>query len=332
MNVIHWIHGLQGGAGFIACSICEKFSAPLIYFDEDGPANWGTSKRSASLTGNLKNLIKLENWEDFKNYVNNWKPDIIVYHIWREEDNSPKIASQECKQVAYVHTSMLPNLNGYDFYILVSKSQFSTIPINQSSNIRVIENGVRVEQFADCIPSNTQLNLLRFSSLDKQKISPWYKEIFEEYQSSDISFTFIGGGNGVETLKSYARQTGNPNVYLLGDSTFEEIIEQINQASAILYLNDTHIENHSISILEAMVAGLPIICENRGGLAEQVDHTKNGFLCNNVEDVFNAIEAIKEQGGWNILSSNSRKKGESYKIEKTFDQFFQFMIDIKNLN
>jgi glycosyltransferase involved in cell wall biosynthesis len=47
-------------------------------------------------------------------------------------------------------------------------------------------------------------------------------------------------------------------------------------------------------VAEAMASGLPVVCENRGGYAELIDHGRNGFLFHTDQEAFEILLRLKE--------------------------------------
>ena len=66
------------------------------------------------------------------------------------------------------------------------------------------------------------------------------------------------------------------NIVWMGSVTQEELAEQYSKTHAFVLTSS--IENHSSSLKEAMLVGVPSVASNVGGVSEYVEHGKNGFL------------------------------------------------------
>jgi glycosyltransferase involved in cell wall biosynthesis len=47
-------------------------------------------------------------------------------------------------------------------------------------------------------------------------------------------------------------------------------------------------------VTEAMACGLPVVCHNRGGYAEIIEHGRNGFLFDTQEEALEILLRLKE--------------------------------------
>jgi glycosyltransferase involved in cell wall biosynthesis len=105
------------------------------------------------------------------------------------------------------------------------------------------------------------------------------------------------GWNNLLNLINYTKNKKNfPEtvILILGDSIKDKIygnitLKSINWVSSEkelvnyyrasdLYLHLANAENFSLSILEAMHCGIPVVASNVGGIPEQIIHAKTGFI------------------------------------------------------
>ena len=54
------------------------------------------------------------------------------------------------------------------------------------------------------------------------------------------------------------------------------------------------IEGFGRAVAEAMSSGLPVVCENRGGYTELINHGQNGFLFNSTNEAIKIITMLKD--------------------------------------
>ncbi|MCX6150718.1 MAG: radical SAM protein [Ignavibacteriales bacterium] len=85
-------------------------------------------------------------------------------------------------------------------------------------------------------------------------------------------------------------------------------------------------------IIEALACGLPVVGFNIGGVKDEIEHKKNGYLAQakNVEDLAEGIRWVLFEGNQNELKINSRAKAEKeYSMEKQalrYNELYQNII------
>jgi glycosyltransferase involved in cell wall biosynthesis len=85
------------------------------------------------------------------------------------------------------------------------------------------------------------------------------------------------------------------------------------------------VENHSSSIKEAMLLGLPVLTTDVGGIKEYFSNNKNGyfFKTNDEKDLSEKIIYLFDHRDKLIEFSNESKK---YKVNN--EEIFKYLIDI----
>jgi glycosyltransferase involved in cell wall biosynthesis len=91
----------------------------------------------------------------------------------------------------------------------------------------------------------------------------------------DAEFRFAGGGSRLEDLRRYAARRGvAARVHFLGH---RDDVPALLADSDVFALTSRS-EAFPNSVIEAMAAGLPLVVTNVGGVAELIDHRRNGVL------------------------------------------------------
>ena len=89
----------------------------------------------------------------------------------------------------------------------------------------------------------------------------------------------LGGMESVELLPMGAQEA---HLFLQGlDCFFYRTSEQ-------------YLEAWGRVVTEAMASGLPVVCHNRGGYAEIIEHGRNGFLFETQQEALQILLALKE--------------------------------------
>jgi glycosyltransferase involved in cell wall biosynthesis len=92
------------------------------------------------------------------------------------------------------------------------------------------------------------------------------------------SHLFIAGtGDEEEHLRQYATEYGLDNVSFLGHLPAEKLFPLVREAQFSVVPSEWY-ENYSMSVLESLASGTPVIGANIGGIPEQVKDGRNGLL------------------------------------------------------
>ncbi|MCC6251045.1 MAG: glycosyltransferase [Bacteroidia bacterium] len=74
------------------------------------------------------------------------------------------------------------------------------------------------------------------------------------------------------------KQHQNLCIHWVGDLSVPEVYEYYNNHSFDLFVSTSSSEGIPVSMMECMSFGIPVVSTNVGGVAEIVEHQKNGFL------------------------------------------------------
>lgn len=92
-----------------------------------------------------------------------------------------------------------------------------------------------------------------------------------------FSFTFIGGGRLLESVRETIRVSGwEVSVSALGWLPPEQIDKELSAAH--VFVLPSYAEGFPMSLIEAMTKGMPAICTDVGGISDSLHDDVNGFL------------------------------------------------------
>jgi len=176
--------------------------------------------------------------------------------------------------------------------------------------IRVIYNGVNENHFIPDSQKNfdrTAVRVLFSGNLTIRKGAHWLP-LIAKYLNKNATIYYTQG------LRSRKGLPHLPNLQSVGPVPFEDMPNKYQQMDILLM--PTVREGLSLSVLEAMACGLPVVASDCSSLPEQIDDGKGGFLCP-VGDAAAFAEKI------NLLaeSPNLRREMGEYnrtKVEKMF--------------
>lgn len=132
-------------------------------------------------------------------------------------------------------------------------------------------------------------------------------------ESDDITFIVIGDGPERQAVeKEFVIHLGDRAVFL-GNKTHEEIVDYYSAADFSIL--PSLMEATSISGLEAMAAGLPLIGTDVGGIPELIRDGVNGYLCRPADPLDLADKINK------LLADDFQEFGKNSRImvEEQFD-------------
>ncbi len=100
--------------------------------------------------------------------------------------------------------------------------------------------------------------------------------VLEDFESRSLKFVIIGDGELRDELERYSQQLGiADNVIFAGER--DDVFPML-QAMDVFVLTSLY-EGLSNAIMEAMLAGLPVVATDVGGNSELIADGENGFLC-----------------------------------------------------
>jgi glycosyltransferase involved in cell wall biosynthesis len=121
----------------------------------------------------------------------------------------------------------------------------------------------------------------------------------------------------VKELKSQAKALGVADYLTIQDKQSKQSINQTAQDFDI-FLNTSNLDNHPVTIIEAMAMGFPIVSTNAGGMPYLIEDGKEGLLVDkgDVKAMANQIKRLlNEPEHAHYLSRNARQKAMSYDWE-----------------
>ena len=82
-------------------------------------------------------------------------------------------------------------------------------------------------------------------------------------------------------------------IQYVGTADFTKKVELFKNAKAFVFPIFKREEPFGLVVVESMACGTPVIAPPTGSMPELIEHGKNGFLSENIEDAINAVKKIK---------------------------------------
>jgi glycosyltransferase involved in cell wall biosynthesis len=128
---------------------------------------------------------------------------------------------------------------------------------------------------------------------DPRKGLPWLLQAFGEVRKKHDALLVVVGSGDQTNPKRIA-----DSLNILDDIIFTGFIDDILLKKIFkisnLYVCPSQLEGFGLTLLEAFVAGIPVIASNVGALPEIIKYYKNGYLVNygNIEELVKKINEI----------------------------------------
>lgn len=237
------------------------------------------------------------------------------------------VPRSRCKSAVLSHTfSVNPSnclVGRPDICICVSDHMKKTFQkFNPKTNFTFIHNAVDsswikrktgsdVEVREGVVGRSNALNLIKYS----KKFTDWFcKSNF----GKKLHMEYLGGGALVQEARSYAHAVEEFNSIDFKGNIEEERTRFSIMASWEIFLYDINLpEGTSMSILESLALGVPVICSNKPGNNEIIVDGKNGFLFRDLNHALEIVKDLYSSGSIvNLRSSCIKLAEENYNFNK----------------
>ncbi|MBC8953944.1 glycosyltransferase family 4 protein [Xenorhabdus sp. PB62.4] len=273
-----------------------------------------------------KNILKI---------IREEAPDIIHYHWWPGFKMIPKNKiPHNCGIIVTVQDPTPVEDIQADIYI--SGSNFINLfqkHIDGKKRI-VIKSYIDVREFTLKKKKNTEIIIGRHSTIYKNKIPENYIKTLLDF-SLKAKFIIAGDGESkiIEKLNLEIIKNNAQNKIEIWPG--EKIKEMLSICDIFLYITpDDSFEGFANVISEAMVAGIPVIAENKGGNSEQIIHGKTGFLCTGYNEARDFCQLLIEDRILRLkMGGNSKKRGLTFDhtiMGKQYDQIYTNLVKLNN--
>lgn len=185
------------------------------------------------------------------------------------------------------------------------------------------------------------LNIISIAQFRPEKNHQLQIEAFDSFLaktgSHDSQLTLYGGCRDQDDQKrvDYLRDLVSrldlgPRVNIIVNAPFKELLDGVRNADVAIHTMEN--EHFGIVLLEFMAAGLITVAHNSGGpRADIIDHKRNGFLANDVDDfslnlaIINGMSFDERQ----TIRANAVRKSDQFSVQvfehsliKLVDNFF----------
>ncbi|MGB3531964.1 MAG: glycosyltransferase [Microcoleaceae cyanobacterium] len=150
-----------------------------------------------------------------------------------------------------------------------------------------------------------------------------YPKLVQQIDPEKIALIIVGDGSmGTEIAQKLSQFT--PYVYLLGRVSPSKIPALLINSD--IYITTSEKENRAVTLIEAFAAALPVLAPRAGGLVQDIQDGKNGYLFEpqNQEDFIQKLKQLVENDSLRKeMGSEARKYISQYTWEYTVNNLQQ---------
>lgn len=225
---------------------------------------------------------------------------------------------------------------------VVFLTKYAATVIQQScgklQNIEIIPHGVdeifkNIRRSKKLSDANQLINCLYISNADLYK-NQWHVvhaiELLRN-EGLNINLTLVGGGKG-RAQKILEEQILKSDPY----RKFVKVLDFVPQSEIPIYLNEADIfifasscENMPNTLIEAMAAGLPIACSNRGPMPEILNQGGVLFDPENPTQIASAVrELIENKSVRDIVVQKATVNASQYSWQRCSNETFSYVVRV----
>jgi glycosyltransferase involved in cell wall biosynthesis len=275
-------------------------------------------------------------------------PTGLLAGLWRRLSGRPYVVSlrgsdvpgydADFKLVGLLHRLLAPLtrriLKEADHVVANSQSlRLLALATYPDVEIAVATNGVCENAFHPAIAA-TERESERFAlcvaRLVKRKGIDQLLNALKHCGDKHLTLKIAGTGAEEAAIKKLARSLDiEDRVQFLGNQTPEALARLYQQAAFLVH--PALAESFSMTLLEAMASGLPIVSTEAGGIPELVRHEENGLLCppGDVEALARAMGIMAADPALRarFASANRRKILEQFTWDRIAQQYLAEFLD-----
>lgn len=324
-GVMSFIPHLSGGAAFVVCELARALAPihPQIVATLDAGSFTGEAHREELASLGVKVAV-VRNGEEMAMLLAKAEPGVVVHHWWPNPivDTLKRNAGE---RLVLRSASPLPMPPGYDRYVTLSRFQ-EQYQKHIPQDIRErIPNGVDLERFGKAAPieefwnvfdrsSESRVRIAMISRLDPDKFVRRLLDYLAPLQDLPAVVAIAGrGARRWEIEPELARRDMSRWIRFLGPIPQQQVPGFLTASDIALHLTETHQESHSLSVLQMMAAGLPVVAQPRGCLPEMIDNGETGRLASSELEIAAALRQLTQDPSLRARFGNAaRLKVQSY--------------------
>ncbi len=297
------------------------------------------------------------NVHELSEYINAFKPDIIHTHLFEAEFVSRAVDYSKATWFSHCHDNMIQfenfslktifskrsftnyyekrylfkryKLNKENRFIAISNHTKKYFESTSKHNpVSLLHNSINYDLFyntKDYETMKSKISLINTGSFVDKKNQAFLIDVVNELKNRKIDFELhlLGDGVNKAILMNKVKYLDiEKAVYLHGN--VQNVEEYLWQSD--IYVHSATYEPLGLVLLEAMAAGLPVVCLDGGGNRDIIEEGKNGFMIDQQDPVLFAdkiIELINNKELYAKMSLYAQEFAKKYDIKDYVDKLLK---------
>lgn len=247
-------------------------------------------------SGLINEEVKIKVYNEYRqilhNTVDNIKPDLIHFHgvdyaNYLPEIDTPALITLHLPSEYYTWNNNISNRKNLHFNAVSYSQSLTFTEINISE---IIPNGIDVKSF---IYNNTKEDF--FLCLGRICPEKGYHLLLNELKGSELHLIIAGElfkyPYHIEYYKNQIEPLLNNNLYWIGPADYSRKKGLLSRAKCLI-IPSTVNETSSLSAMEALASGTPVIAMNKGALPEIINNGLTGIIINDISEIHDALKEI----------------------------------------
>ena len=299
--------------------------------------------------------------DDLQKAIEEFEPNIIHTHLFEAEIISRSCYYPKAKWFSHAHDRMRSfnnlnlssfgnkrkltdyferrylfrryKINGGNHFIAISndiETFLKDVLPKEIRNIHFLQNAINTKRFENSgsIASKLQgspLKLISIGRLDENKNHQFLIDCIQYLKASelDIHLTIIGEGDQRIHLEQKIEKL-NLDSYVSLVGSIENVEEYLWQSD--IYVHSAISEGFGLTLIEAMAAGLPVVCTDGKGNRDLIQDGENGFMVweRDPKMLADKIEYLLDNDkAYQRISKNALNFAQDFGIENYVQQLMQ---------
>lgn len=334
-SVVSFIPFVAGGAGRVAVDIirclASDYRQALITYDSSDFVGMGLLQELRDID---VPIVSIGSGNQLASVLQVIDPEIILNHSGPPQESIPFVNSPAF-QISVSHGGGPFAYTHHDRYVCLSESHRRFHAYLPDDKVRIIPNGVNLQAFENVAPDaqiwggldNKTVRIAMLTRLDSEKCVRRLLHYLEPL--SDLDVKIVVAGQGARRWEIQSDLPGfriGAKVSFAGSIPSHRVPSFLAAADIGLHLTEISHETLSISILEMLASGLPIVSQPRGCLPELVIHGANGFLFESESAIGAALRRlVLSQELRTTMGAASREHAAKYRMER-FEENWRSLI------